>query len=136
MTLGEELVDKALARPLQARQLRLHAAKGDLARQEAELAVLDRCDQSVAGRDARHRVRTRGSRDPVLDVAGGQRDVARRAGGAAGGVDARDLLAGRAQVRAERVLARDRFAELPLPREGSSAMSSSRLLGSGPSFSR
>ena len=43
------------------------------------------------GGDARGRVAARRARDPVVEVARGQRDVARRAGRAAGRVDADDL---------------------------------------------
>ena len=68
----------------------------------------------LAGLDAGRGVAARRACDPVVEVGGGQRDVARRAGGAAGRVDAHDLVAGRAQVRAERVLGRDRGPDLGL----------------------
>ena len=51
-----------------------------------------RRDDPLAGLHARGRVAARRRRDPVLEVARGQRDVARRAGRAAGGVDAHDLV--------------------------------------------
>ena len=51
---------------------------------------------------------------PVVEVAGGQRDVAGRAGGAAGRVDPRDLGRRRAQVRADRIVRRGRGLDLGL----------------------
>ena len=50
-------------------------------------------DDPLACRDARGGVAARRARDPVGEVAGGQRDVARRAGRAARRVDADDLVA-------------------------------------------
>src|SRR3954470_2802724 len=60
-------------------------------------------DDPLAGLDAGRGVAARRARDPVLDVGRRQRDVARRAGRPARRVDPRDLLARRAEVRADRV---------------------------------
>ncbi len=56
-------------------------------------------DDALAGRDARGRVAARRAGDPVVEVAGGQRDVARRPGRAARRVDADDLRASRRGAR-------------------------------------
>ena len=70
--------------------------------------------RSAARLDAGRGVAARRARDPVLEVAGGQRDVARRAGRAAGRVDADDLVAADAEVRADRVLVGRRRLQLGL----------------------
>ena len=77
-------------------------------------------DDALAGLDAGGGVAARRAGHPVLEVLRGERDVARRAGGAAGGVDAHDLVRLGAQVRADRVLARDGRPDLALvgEREG------------------
>ena len=69
-------------------------------------------------------VAARRARDPVVEVARRQRDVARRAGRAAGRVDADDLVAARAQVRADRVLRRHRRPQLLLLGQRQAPMSS------------
>ena len=63
-------------------------------------------DDPLARLDARGGVAARRARDPVLEIAGGERDVARRAGRAARRVDADDLVTADAEVRADRVLVR------------------------------
>ena len=65
-------------------------------------------DDALARADARRRVAARRAGHPVVEVARGERDVARRAGRAARRVDADDLVARRAEVRADRVVGRAR----------------------------
>ena len=63
-------------------------------------------DDALAGRDARGRVAARRAGHPVVEVAGRQRDVAGRPGRAARGVDAHDLPALGAEVRADGIVRR------------------------------
>ena len=74
-------------------------------------------DDPLAAPDARGGVAPGRAGDPVVEVAGGERDEARRAGRAGGRVDPDELLGPRAEVRADRVVRRDRLAQLLLPGE-------------------
>src|SRR3954470_7139856 len=96
-----------------------------------ERAGVVRRDDALAGLDARRRVAARGALDPVVEVRRRQRDVARRAGRAARRVDADDVLARRAQVRADRVLLGDRRADLGLlgERQARDVIQAARVLG-------
>jgi hypothetical protein len=71
-------------------------------------------DDPLPGLDTRGRVAARRAGDPVVEVGCGQRDVARRSGRPAGRVDADELARLRAEVGAERVLARARGPQLLL----------------------
>ena len=64
--------------------------RGERGAGDERAGVVGRHD-ALAGRDAGRRVAAGGAGDPVLDVGGGQRDVARRPGRAARRVDAHDL---------------------------------------------
>ncbi len=77
--------------------------------------------EALARGDARGGVAARRAGDPVREVVVGQGDVARRAGGPAGRVDADDLVAGRAEVGADRVVGGDRLAQLLLGGQGQRA---------------
>ena len=74
-------------------------------------------DDALAGRDARGRIAPCRCRDPVVEVAGSQRDVAGRAGRSARRVDPNDLRRRRAEMRADRVAGRARLLQLALVRE-------------------
>ncbi len=71
-------------------------------------------DDALAGCDARGGVASRRARDPVLQVAGGEGDVARRAGRATRRVDPHDLCACRTEMRAERIVSGSAGAQLVL----------------------
>jgi hypothetical protein len=71
-------------------------------------------DDPLARRDARRGVAARRAGDPVVEIAGGERDVARRPRRPAGRVDPDDLGELDAQVRAEWIVRRDRRSELVL----------------------
>ena len=73
-----------------------------------------RSRRSAVRPDARRRVAPRRTGHPVVEVAGRQRDVARRAGRPARRVDADDLARLRAKVRAEGVVRRARRPQLVL----------------------
>jgi hypothetical protein len=71
-------------------------------------------DDPLTGDDAGGRIASGRARDPVVEVARRQRDVARIARRAARRVDPDDLGALDAEVRADRILARVRRPELVL----------------------
>ena len=71
-------------------------------------------DDALAGDDARRPVAARRAGHPVVEVAGRERDVARRARRAARRVDPHDLGSCRAEMRADRILRRARRPELAL----------------------
>ncbi len=71
-------------------------------------------DDAFAAHDAGGRVGARGGAHPDLEIGGGEGNVARRPGRAAGRIDARDLAGRRGQMRADRLFARARGAQLVL----------------------
>jgi hypothetical protein len=75
-------------------------------------------DDAVSRCDARRAVAACRARDPVVDVLGCQRDVARPAGRAARRVDANDLGRVDADVRADRIVACARVLQLALVGQG------------------
>src|SRR5260221_8700232 len=75
-------------------------------------------NDAVAGLEAVLRIGIAPDRTPVLDVALRQRDIERRATGAAGRVDARGLADGDRGVRTERRVRRLALAQLVLLGEG------------------
>src|SRR5439155_23380678 len=83
-------------------------------RARGEWAGVVRGDDALAGDDAGRGVAARRAGHPGVGVLGCQRDVARRAGRAAGRVDPDDLAGRHAEVAADRVLRRARRPELAL----------------------
>ena len=65
-------------------------------------------DDALAALEARGRVGARRGAHPDFEIGGGQRDVARRSGGAAGRIDAHDLFGRGGQMRADRLVGRAR----------------------------
>jgi len=91
-----------------------HALEGVEDRSRRERARAVGADDALAGRNPGCRVAAGRRRQPVLEVAGRQRDVARRAGGAAGRIDPDDLGSRGAEVRADRVVGGARLPDLLL----------------------
>ena len=71
-------------------------------------------DDAFAADDSRGRIGSRRGPDPNLDVGGGERNVARRPGRAAGRIDARDLLRVGGAMRPDRLIRRARRAQFVL----------------------
>ena len=84
-------------------------------------------DEALAARDSRRRVGARRSAHPDLEIASGERNVARRPGRAAGRIDARDLFGPRGQMRADRLVRRCASA-----RSSSFSVSGSAAIASRP----
>ena len=115
---GTQLLDReqrALARACAGRDMTdadprkcVECGSGD------ERARVVRGEDAVAARETGRRVAARGAGHPVVEVAFGERDVARRAGRAARRVDADELGRRCAEMRADRIVSPARRTQLVL----------------------